>query len=93
MVDSTRQQQIEALFQEVAEAHHQAYIDTDGAHDDWPIWYAEQMRDRLAGLLNARFSISELVYLLITLEREVARVAPGANWRAYYAKALLERYG
>lgn len=93
MVDSTRQQQLEALFHEAGEAHHQAYIETDGAHDDWPIWYAEYLRDRLAELLDARFTKSELVYLIITLDREVNRVAPGANWQAYYARALLERYG
>lgn len=93
MVDSTRQLQLEALFQETAEAHHKAFIETDGAHDDWPIWYAEYLRDRLADVLKARFTISELVYLIISLDREVQRVAPGANWRSYYARALLERYG
>ena len=88
-----RQQQIEALFREAGTAHHQAFIGTDGADADWPIWYAEYLRDRLAELLDARFSRSELVYLLVGLDREVQRVAPGANWQTYYARALLERYG
>lgn len=78
---------------EAGEAHHKAYSATDGADEDWPIWYAEYLRDRLAELLGARFSKSELVYLLIALDREVQRLAPGANWRAYYARALVERYG
>lgn len=93
MVDSTRQQQLEALFKEAGEAHHQAYAATDGADADWPIWYAEYLRDRLAALLNARFSKSELVYLFISLDREIQRDAPGADWRAYYARTLLQRYG
>ncbi len=88
-----RQQQLEALFNEVITAHHQAFVEVDGADADWPIWYAEFLRDRLAELLGARFTKSELVYLLIGLDREVQRVAPGANWQAYYARALLERYG
>ena len=91
--DLTRQQQVAALLLEAGEAHHKAYSQTDGADEDWPIWYAEYLRDRLAELLQARFSKSELVYLLISLDREVQRLAPGANWRAYYARVLVERYG
>jgi hypothetical protein len=30
--------QLEALFHEVAKAHHQAYIETDGADPEWPLW-------------------------------------------------------
>jgi|CXWK01.1.fsa_nt_gi hypothetical protein len=88
-----RQQQLEALFNEVITAHHQAFVEVDGADADWPIWYAEFLRDRLAELLGARFTKSELVYLLVGLDREVQRVAPGANWQAYYARVLLARYG
>ena len=88
-----RQQQLEALFNEVITAHHQAFVEVDGADADWPIWYAEFLRDRLAELLGARFTKSELVYLLVGLDREVQRVAPGANWQTYYARVLLERYG
>lgn len=34
-------QQLEGLFNEVGEAHHQAYIETDGADPEWPLWYAD----------------------------------------------------
>lgn len=93
MVDSTRQQQLITLLREAGDAHHEAYRDTDGADADWPLWYAEYLRDRLGTLLDARFTTSELVYLLVSLDREVQRLAPGGNWQAYYARALLERYG
>lgn len=93
MSGTDKRQQLEALFYQVGSAHHQAFIETDGADADWPIWYAEFMRDRLAELLDARFTTSELVYLLVGLDREVQRVAPGAKWQSYYARVLLERYG
>jgi hypothetical protein len=93
MVDSTRHKELEALLIETGKAHHRAFIEVDGADVDWPLWYAEYLRDRLAELLDARFSKSELVYLIISLDREVQRVAPGANWQSYYARAMLERYG
>ena len=40
--------QLEELFREASEAHHQAYIETDGADPEWPLWYADYLRDKLA---------------------------------------------
>ncbi len=85
-------QEIAEFFQEAGHAHHQAYIETDGADPDWPIWYAEYMVEKLNTLLNASFTKSELVYLLITMERDLASNAPGANWPQYYGRYLAERY-
>ncbi len=93
MVDQTKQEALAALFRETSSAHHDAYIETDGADADWPIWYAEYLRDRLAGLLQADFTKSELVYLLITLDRELKTRAPGAGWVGYYTHWFTERYG
>lgn len=93
MVDATKRKELENILKEAGQAHHEAYLDTDGADPDWPIWYAGYLRDRLAGLLNAQFTKSELVYLLVTLDREMQRNAPGTDWQAYYARALLKRYG
>lgn len=81
------------MFREAGEAHHQAYLETDGADPDWPIWYADHLHGRISTLLNARFTRSELVYLLISLDRELQRDAPGADWADFYARRLLERYG
>src|SRR3712207_8998070 len=41
------------LFREVGQAHHQAYIETDGADPEWPIWYASFLQERLGSLINA----------------------------------------
>ncbi len=92
MRDETTQAQLVRLFEQAGEAHHTAYAATDGAHADWPIWYAEYLHADLTKLLNAQFSQSELVYLLVGLDKEVQQRAPGANWHTYYAKALIDRY-
>lgn len=85
-------QELANLFREAGEAHHQANIATDGADPDWPIWYAEYLHSRVTSLLRAKFTKSELVYLLITLDRELQREAPGADWADFYARRLLKRY-
>jgi hypothetical protein len=84
--------QLEGLFHEVGEAHHQAYIETDGADPEWPLWYADYLRDKLAPLLDASFTKSELVYLLVMVANEQPLTAPGANWARYYAKRFISLY-
>jgi NAD(P)H-hydrate epimerase len=84
--------ELEQLFVETGHAHHQAFIETNGADPDWPIWYADYLKERLSTLLGATFTRSELVYLLVMADKERGLNAPGAKWPRYYAKFFIERY-
>jgi hypothetical protein len=84
--------QLEDFFRETGEAHHRAYIETDGADPEWPLWYAEYLHERLGPLLQASFTKSELVYLLIWVASEQPLNAPGADWARYYADFFMQRY-
>jgi len=86
-------QAIGEMIHSVAEAHHQAFIETDGADPDWPIWYSEHLVDNLNAALGTSMTKSELIYLLISAEREQFARAPGANWPVYYGRFFTERYG
>lgn len=92
MSDPDSVSQIARLLAEAGEAHHAAFADTDGADPDWPIWYAEYLVDRLGTLLGATLTKSELVYLLVTADRERSRRAPGARWPEYFARFFVTRY-
>ncbi len=92
MTEADLSRQLEKLFREVGEAHHQAYIETDGADPEWPLWYADYLRDKLAPLLGASFTKSELVYMLLLVANELPLAAPGANWARYYAKKFISLY-
>lgn len=85
--------ELSALFQGVAEAHHRAFIETDGSDKEWPLWYAEYLHPKLSRLLRARFTKSELVYLLVMADKEQNIDAPGADWKSYYSRFFIERYG
>lgn len=82
------------LFMETGHAHHQAFIETDGADPDWPLWYADYLmaEDRLNSLLGVEFVKSELVYVLMHLSFVQPLEAPGAKWPRYYGKELVRRY-
>ncbi|MGB7292383.1 MAG: hypothetical protein WBD99_09440 [Thermodesulfobacteriota bacterium] len=83
---------IEALFREAGKAHHQAFINTDGTDPEWPLWYADYLLDKLGRLLNAHFTKSELIYLIVSVDKEMSLMAPGADWPSYYATFFVNRY-
>jgi hypothetical protein len=85
-------EELVALFQQAAAAHHQAYQASDGVDPEWPLWYADFLREKLAAALGANFTKSELVYLLVRVSNEQVLDAPGAEWAGYYADFFISRY-
>jgi hypothetical protein len=88
-----RQDTLAALLHQTGEDHHTAYKATDGADPDWSIWYADYLlQNGLATMLDARLTKSELIYLLVLLDKQQTSEAPGAHWENYYANELVKRY-
>lgn len=85
-------QTLEGLFAATADAHHAAFIETDGDDPEWPLWYAQNLVDQLNDLLGANLTTSELVYLIVLVDKERDASAPGADWKKYWATFFLERY-
>ena len=81
---------LEDLFRETGEAHHQAYIETDGADPGGRCGMPGTSR-RGSALLEASFTRSELVYLLIWVANEQPLNALARTGR-YYADFFLQRY-
>ena len=81
---------LETLFKEVGRAHHEAF--PDGNDPEWPLWYAEHLHEKLQDLLDATFTRSELVYLLVHAENDRGAVAPGSDWARYYSIFFAQRY-
>lgn len=80
------------VLNETAEAHHKAFAATEGEDPDWPIWYADYLLEKMRKMLNAKFTKSELIYLLVLMDKKNGVVAPGAYWPRFYAKYIISRY-
>jgi hypothetical protein len=82
------------LLHEAGETHHQVFRITDGADDDWASWYADWLiaHSELPVLLGARPVRSELVYMLVTLDKQYVRDEPSEPWPDYYASRLTEHF-
>ena len=40
------------LFKETGQAHHQAFLSTNGVDENWPQWYADYLQGPLNGLFG-----------------------------------------
>jgi hypothetical protein len=85
---------ISQLLHEAAETHHRVYRIADGEDPDWASWYADWLINlsELPDLLGARPVRSELVYLLVGLDREFTAQSPPGRWEDYYAGRIAEHF-
>ncbi len=79
---------ISALFKEVGAAHHQAFIASDGADPEWPLWYAEHLHQPLQDKFHMNFTKSDLIYLLVMADKEHSHSVE-QPWPEYYAKVMI----
>jgi hypothetical protein len=86
--------QLSTLLHEAGETHHRVFRITGGADDDWASWYADWLvsLSELPTLVGAKPVRSELVYLLVGLDKEYTAGQPGEPWESYYAGRILRHF-
>lgn len=86
---------IRALLHEAGETHHRVYRIVDGADPDWASWYADWLINlsELPQLLGQRPVRSELVYQLVSLDKQYAAENPDEPWEGYYARRIVQDLG
>ena len=90
-MNTAKKAELAALFMQAGMAHHQAYIETDGDDPEWPLWYAQHLKETLPALLGVEMTQSRIVYELMHLD-DTADVSK-EHWTQVYAEMLLEKYG
>jgi len=86
--------QITQLMHEAGETHHRVFRIVDGADDDWASWYSDWLINlsELPSLLGAKPVRSELVYLLVSLDKQYKAENPSEEWESYYARQIIEHF-
>ena len=87
-------QRVAELLHEAAETHHVVYRITDGSDDDWASWYGNWLVNlsELPDLLGRKPVRSELVYMLVALDKEYTDESPSERWEDHYARRLLNHF-
>src|SRR5438477_11871015 len=87
--------QIAALLHEAGETHHLVYRIVDGEDPDWASWYADWLieHSELPQILVQRPIRSELVWLLVQLDKDYRESAPQVPWPRWYAERITAHLG
>ena len=85
---------IAELLHEAAETHHVVYRIVDGDDPDWASWYADWLLNlsELPDLVGTRPVRSELVYLLVKLDKDYTRDSPDEPWEANYSRQIARHF-
>ena len=81
-------------MREASETHHTVYRYRDGVDPDWASWYADWLirLTELPNLLQNTPVRSELIYMLVKLDRDFNAVKQDEPWDRYYARQLVEQF-
>ncbi len=85
---------VAALLHEAGETHHLVYRIVDGDDPDWASWYADWLLNlsELPQILGTKPVRSELVWLLVSLDKEYTAAGPDTPWPQWYADRIVERF-
>ncbi len=85
---------VASLLHEAAETHHRVFRITDGTDDDWASWYADWLVNlsELPEALGTTPVRSELVYLLVHLDKEYVASQPDEPWEQFYATGVTHHF-
>jgi hypothetical protein len=86
---------IAALLHEAGETHHLVYRIVDGDDPDWASWYADWLLklSELPRLLVTTPVRSELVWMLVELDKDYTAAGAETPWPDWYAARIVERFG
>jgi NAD(P)H-hydrate epimerase len=90
-METAKIEDIASLLEQTGHAHHQAFINTDGADPEWALWYAVALEKPLSKILDRPLTQSRIVYELVRLD-ETADTSD-TTWPIAYARELVAQYG
>ena len=87
-------EQVGSLLLEAGEIHHRVYRIVEGADDDWASFYAWWLIElsELPALLGTKPVRSELVYMLVSLDKQHTAENPDEPWERFYARQLVDHF-
>ena len=79
-----------AALEATGEAHHDAFMATDGADPEWPLWYADHLQSIVSDSVGRDVTRAQVVWALVDAERNVPANEP---WPTAYAHHIIDTLG
>lgn len=89
-----RSASVASLLHEAGETHHLVYRIVDGEDPDWASWYADWLLklSELPQILGTAPVRSELVWMLVALDKEYTQMQPDVPWPQWYAERVIAHF-
>ena len=89
-MESENTKQIAVLLEETGNAHHEAFIESDGFDPEWALWYANHLQKPLSRLLGRSFTQSKIIYELVRMDETLSTTEE--PWTKVFARDLVNHY-
>ena len=77
------------LLTETGQQHHHAFIETDGADPEWPLWYADYLTGRIDDHVGTQPTKSRIVQCLMNAAEAHDEHGSDQPWATFYARYIL----
>lgn len=82
-----------SLLNQTGEAHHKAFISTNGNDEHWAKWYAEYLiNHHIEQLLKVQISTQKLEQLIQKANKKLLSESKKSTWQKYYAQHLTNHF-
>ena len=89
MSENSNATQLAELLMDTGQRHHDAFIATDGADPEWPLWYADYLSGRIDQYVDAEPTKSKIIQCLMNAADAHAAHGPNDPWPSFYANYIL----
>lgn len=89
MTEAPLSERLADLLMETGHRHHEAFLATDGADEEWPLWYAEYLEGRIDAYLDTHATKSKIVQCLLNANDAHGSDGSDQPWPTFYARYLL----
>ena len=79
------------MLVQTGEAHHDAFLATNGEDPQWASWYAHDLKPKLDALLSQTLTESEITLWLVAADRAHASDSPDEPWAPFYACYIIDQ--
>lgn len=87
-MDAITDEDLTDLLAETGRHHHAAFISSDGADAEWPLFYAAYLQTKLWDRLGVLLTRSEIIHVLVSSDEALRNGAERGPWPPVYARRL-----
>ncbi len=88
MTDEGRLSGLAALLVKTGHSHHEAFLATDGADPEWPLWYSQYLEGRIDSFLDVHPTRSKIIQCLLNADEAHSSHGADQPWQDSYAEFM-----